>query len=168
MAADATKADVERVRIVEFRLGRERYGIGVGDVRGMVKMERSTRVPRAPESIDGVIDIRGEITAILDPRVHLDVPEPAAAPEDQRVLILDHGSDTGAVGLRVDRVVGVQEVEVNALSAADSVEELPAQAVERGLITAVLPLEDDSDAEFISILDVDSLLDVSTPEIDPR
>ena len=65
-------SDVQRgvvggpVQVVEFLLGREYFAIDLFDVREVVEYTHITHLPSAPEYIRGIIDLRGEITTIID------------------------------------------------------------------------------------------------------
>ncbi|WP_255767467.1 chemotaxis protein CheW [Haladaptatus halobius] len=39
----------------------------------IVEVKKGTRIPRTPDSIEGVMDLRGETTAIIDPKKFLSV-----------------------------------------------------------------------------------------------
>ena len=49
-----------------FMLGSETYGIAVKDVREVVEFDRVFKIPRVPESIRGVINLRGEVVPVID------------------------------------------------------------------------------------------------------
>lgn len=163
MAADASeREDVPEatVRIIEFRLGGERFAVGVGVVDSIVEFDDPTRVPRTPDAIHGVIDLRGEITAIIDPRAFLDV-DPEVEPVDQRVLVLDESMDKQRIGLRVDEVIGVQEYPEDAVQSPDVIDELGTPRVKQRTIRSIVrrPHESD-DLELFAWLDVEELVDL--------
>ncbi len=51
---------------VIFRLGVEEYGLPVGVVSSIIRYEESTPVPRSPEAVLGVINLRGRIIPVVD------------------------------------------------------------------------------------------------------
>ena len=51
-----------------FRIGNETYGVRIGAVREIVRVPEITAVPSAPESIEGVINLRGKIIPVMDLR----------------------------------------------------------------------------------------------------
>ena len=102
-------------RVLEFELGTERYCLDIEHVEEIVKRETVTRVPNTPEYVEGVVDLRGQITTILDPKVLLDIDS-----EGSKELIVvfdpDKFEDQGAIGWVVDdvtQVTPVHEGEVN-------------------------------------------------------
>ena len=46
-------------QLVVFDLNEEAYGVDISQVREIIRMQEITRVPRAPEFIEGVINLRG-------------------------------------------------------------------------------------------------------------
>ncbi len=87
-----------------FFLAGEEYAVAIEQVREILKAPDITEVPRAPAHVLGVIMVRGEVIAILDPRRRLGLP--TARPGRQaRVLVCDVGD--GPRGLLVDSVSNV-------------------------------------------------------------
>jgi purine-binding chemotaxis protein CheW len=88
-----------------FRLGAEEYAVAIEYVREVLKAPPITEVPRAPAGILGVVNVRGEVVAIFDPRRRLGLPTPPAVEGSARVVIVDDGE--GPCGLLVDAVASV-------------------------------------------------------------
>src|ERR1039457_3399078 len=55
-------------RYLTFKLGRESYGLPVLGVREIIRLCPITPVPRMPDYIKGVINLRGKVIPILDLR----------------------------------------------------------------------------------------------------
>ncbi|WP_135304468.1 chemotaxis protein CheW [Haloarcula amylovorans] len=105
----------ELVRVLEFALGEEYYCLDIEYVEEIVKREAVTRVPNTPDYVEGVVDLRGQITTILDPKRMMDID---ADGEKNLIVVFDPGmfEEQGAVGWVVDavrQVVPVAESEVN-------------------------------------------------------
>ena len=114
-AAESESEMAEETRVLEFTLGGEQYCLDIEYVEEIVKRETVTRVPNTPDCVEGVVDLRGQITTILDPKILLDIPE-----EGSKDLIVvfdpDEFDEQGAVGWVVDdvnQVTPVTEDEVN-------------------------------------------------------
>jgi len=112
---DESTATEEKVRVLEFALGGEYYCIDIEYVEEIVKRDAVTRVPNTPDFVDGVVDLRGQITTILEPKEMMDIEN-----EGEQGLIIvfdpDQFEDHGAIGWVVDevrQVVPVGESEVN-------------------------------------------------------
>ncbi|GAB3018237.1 chemotaxis protein CheW [Natronobiforma cellulositropha] len=118
--AGGNETDEEELeRFVFVLIGDQRLALSVDDVKSITRPPvEITRVPRAPDAIEGVVDIRGEITVVIEPRIHF--PVTAAAPTNQRLLVLDRPSDQQPAAIRVDDVLGVETIPVtNVLEETD-------------------------------------------------
>lgn len=84
---------------VIFRLGAEEYGLAIERVQSIIRFEQATPVPRAPESVMGVINLRGQVIPVVDLVRRLSgggfVPGPAS-----RIVVTE--GEAGTVGLAVD------------------------------------------------------------------
>lgn len=93
----------ETVRVLEFALGTEHYCLDIDHVEEIVKRDSITRVPNTPDYVEGVVDLRGQITTILDPKRLLDIDSTG----DESLLVVfepDAFDDLGAIGWVVDEV----------------------------------------------------------------
>ena len=54
------------VQLVIFRLAQEEFGLDISQVREIIRMQNITPMPKAPEFIEGVINLRGQIIAVMD------------------------------------------------------------------------------------------------------
>ncbi len=55
-------------QVVGFRIGNETFGVRIGSVREIVRVPEITAVPSAPETVEGVINLRGKIIPVMDLR----------------------------------------------------------------------------------------------------
>ncbi|MBN8510201.1 MAG: purine-binding chemotaxis protein CheW [Burkholderiales bacterium] len=105
-AASAARSPVHEV--LSLTIGDAAYGIDVGCVQEIRAWERPTRLTHAPACVLGVINLRGAIVPIVDPRPLLGGTGPAAAtsrPPTPVVVMLGIGRRT--LGLAVDAVSDV-------------------------------------------------------------
>jgi purine-binding chemotaxis protein CheW len=59
------------LQVVSFALGSEEYGVDIAQVQEINRMVTITRVPRAPQFMEGVINLRGKRSPILPtPRIY--------------------------------------------------------------------------------------------------
>jgi purine-binding chemotaxis protein CheW len=56
------------LQVVGFRIGNETFGVRIGSVREIVRVPAITAVPSAPETVEGVINLRGKIIPVMDLR----------------------------------------------------------------------------------------------------
>lgn len=115
--AQASQADIQ---VLEFELGNEIYCVEIEYVAEIVDMDELTKVPNTPPHVEGVMDLRGRTTSIVDPKVVFDIEESG---EERRIIVFDHGvlDADGAVGWVVDEV--------------DQVVDIPDESVDRSTVT---------------------------------
>jgi purine-binding chemotaxis protein CheW len=58
----------KELQVVGFRIGNETFGVRIGAVREIVRVPEITAVPSAPETVEGVINLRGKIIPVMDLR----------------------------------------------------------------------------------------------------
>ena len=98
------------VDVVEFLLGGERYALDIQLAREIVEMIPITPIPRAPPYISGVINLRGEITNIMNLNTLLGLP-PQETRENQKIIVLVPDAAAGSnVGIIVDEVTSVLQI----------------------------------------------------------
>ncbi len=85
-----------------IKLGDEQYGIDIGYVDNIVRMQKITRVPKAQKYFKGVINIRGEIVPVMSLRLKFDL-EPDEYTNTTRIIIIKLEQQS-SVGLIVDEV----------------------------------------------------------------
>lgn len=107
--ADAPEA---RREWLTFTLGGEEYGAAIEQVREVLKAPAITEVPRAPADVLGVIMVRGEVIAVIDPRRGLGLPAAPPGPK-ARVVVCDAGG--GPRGILVDAVSDVVRLAPSAI-----------------------------------------------------
>lgn len=93
----------EHAQVLEFKLGDDRYCVDIQHVAEIVDIGKMTPVPNAPPYVEGVMDLRGRTTSIIDPTVIFDI---ASANEPRRIVVFDPESvgNGGAVGWLVEEV----------------------------------------------------------------
>jgi purine-binding chemotaxis protein CheW len=107
LAPDPT-SETGAVAVLAVVTGDEVYGFPLSAVREILVPPPIAEVPRAPESVLGVISVRGQIITLLDlPKVlNLDVDQGQTY---GRVLLVDSGEEL--IGVAVDRVIQVYRME---------------------------------------------------------
>ena len=103
-AAQAAVAVGRTRQMVTFLLGEEEFGVDIGYVREINRLMRITPVPRAPASVEGVINLRGQVVPVVDLRRHFNM-ETREGDRSTRIVVVE--IDGTMVGFMVD---GVREV----------------------------------------------------------
>ncbi|BAF60298.1 MAG: chemotaxis protein CheW [Pelotomaculum sp.] len=147
MANEEKEAGSREEQLVVFQLAEQTYGIGIASVYEIIRMETITRVPRTPDFVEGVINLRGKIIPVIDlcKRFNLEVSERTGA---SRIIIVDVGGNT--IGMIVDAVSEVLRVP------ADSIE--PPPPMIHGISAAYLRGIAILDSRLIILLNLDKIL----------
>ena len=99
------------VDILEFDLGGESYAMDIQIAREIVEMLPITPIPRAPGHVTGQLNLRGEITTIINIH-HLLGIKPSKPREEQNIMVLiPDAFDNMSVGIIVDEVHSVLTVD---------------------------------------------------------
>ncbi|HUH79535.1 MAG TPA: chemotaxis protein CheW [Methanoregula sp.] len=174
MAAEASKpveaqahpfgdAAVKRqgsIQIVEFVLGKELFAIDLFDVKEVVEYTTITKLPNVPAYVKGIIDLRGEITTIIDLKHRLNIAESGeVAAESSRIIVLDDKITGTKMGILVDDVTSVSTFEGNQVDYTSVTEDTAII----GIIKRKVKVRDKERNELIIWIDIKQLLeDVDT------
>lgn len=96
---------------LSFRLGEEVFALHVGKVHKILEMTEITEVPRSPDYMKGVINLRGNVLPVIDMRVKFGMP-PAKWTKTTCILVIEAEieQESVMVGLLVDAVQAVQKI----------------------------------------------------------
>lgn len=98
-------------KYLTFRLAEEEYGLAILKVREIIGLMAITAVPRAPQHIRGVVNLRGKIVPVLDLRRKFGLPDVELRKENCIVTtMIESGGASLLVGLLVDAVSEVLQV----------------------------------------------------------
>ncbi len=103
-------------KYLTFSLEKEEYGIGILKVKEIIGMMPITSVPRTPDFVKGVINLRGKVIPVLDLRTKFEMP---TIPYTERtcIIVVEIDSDTSTIliGIVVDsvsEVLNIREEEI--------------------------------------------------------
>ncbi len=139
------------VQYVTIGVADELYAAPVERVQEILDMCPIARLPRAPDNLLGIIDVRGEGTPVFDLRATLDLPSKQDT-ESTRIVVLFLSADgyLTRVGLRADRVIEV--------TALDSEELDPPPQMGRSEPNNAIVGIGRRNGAFVTVLDLDHLL----------
>ena len=103
------------MHLLLFSIDDVRFALPIPAVRETVRAVAITPLAGAPGVVEGVIDVHGTVTPVLDLRARFRLPPRTVSPSDQMVLAVAGGRQ---VALRVDRVLDVATVPDEAVMAA--------------------------------------------------
>ena len=101
------KATDKDLQVVGFRIGNETFGVRIGSVREIVRVPEITSVPSAPDTIEGVINLRGKIIPVMDLRKRFGQVE-VQPDKKNRILVVE--LDNKLVGLIVNAASEVLKI----------------------------------------------------------
>jgi len=147
----ATTGAKDETQLVTFMLKDEEFGFDIMSVQEIIRPPKLSKVPRTPDYVQGIANLRGVVLPIIDIRPRFGM-EHAEDTDGTRVLVIDVGGVK--MGLRVDRVK-----QVTSVSRADM--ESPPAAI-RGATTEYLNgvVKLDSGARIIMALDATKVCDL--------
>lgn len=110
----ASQGGMSSIQVVEFVLGNEHFAIDLFDVKEVVEYTTITKLPNVAPYVRGIIDLRGEITMIIDLKHRLNITDASTtALETSRIIVLDDKITSSKVGILVDDVTSVSTFEGN-------------------------------------------------------
>lgn len=127
MANEETAQDGRH--LVVFRLDKESYGIEVSTVREIFPIQKITHVPNAPEYVEGVINLRGKVVAVIDLRRRFGF-EVTGTTSESRIVVVEHDGED--VGMIVDAVYEVISVGAGDIAPATEITEQHSAGLTRG------------------------------------
>ena len=105
-------------QIVVFRLGNQEFALEIGLVKEIIRLVEITPLPRVPEAVAGMINVRGKIIPVVDLHKHLQLQRISAGAA-ARIVLVDAGA--ALVGLWVDEAVDVLRVDPDELKSATDI-----------------------------------------------
>lgn len=136
-------------KFVAFKLGAEEFGADVLQIREISRLVDITRVPRAPSFVDGVINLRGRITPIVNLRRRFGFEPKEPGPETRIVIAELEGYP---IGIIVDEVTDVLGIPVKNI---DPTPELVTTEVSKEYLKGVGKV---GEKRLIILLDLDKVL----------
>jgi purine-binding chemotaxis protein CheW len=110
-----TQFSGQTLHVVTFALGGEEYGVEIAQVQEINRMVTITAVPRTPEFVEGVINLRGRLIPIVDLRSRFGM-ERSERDKQTRIVVTEIANRR--VGMVVDSVSEVLRIPVEKIEAA--------------------------------------------------
>lgn len=117
-----TTDHVDSLQVLSFVLDKDHFAISIDSIQEVIEFKNVTRVPRSPEFMQGVINLRGQVIPVVDLRVlfSMDVSD---ATLDTCIIITDIaiGGDQCPIGVVADSVKEVVEFDISAIRPAPKI-----------------------------------------------
>ncbi|MFH0968307.1 MAG: chemotaxis protein CheW [Methanobacteriota archaeon] len=136
------------MKILVFSLDNHRYAMPLSTAERVIRMVEITPLPKAPDSVLGIINMHGKIIPVYNIRQRFDLPEREIEIHDQ--LIIAH-TTSQKVAMAVETVEGIIELSDQSVPIAEFLPSIP-------YVNHVVKLPDG----MILVIDIDGFL--SLPE----
>lgn len=140
-------------QLVVFGLGEEDYGVDISLVREIIAMQKITKLPQAIKSVEGIINLRGNIIPVVDLRKRFELPSTDYTSKT-RIIVVEIDGET--VGLIVDCVLEVIRVPATSIEPPESI----VVNLDENLVEGIAKLDD----RLIILLDVSKVLSLAPGE----
>jgi purine-binding chemotaxis protein CheW len=143
-------AAVQPTQYLTFRLQEEVYAVDVANIREILDFTAVTKVPKTPEFMRGVINLRGSVVPVIDLKLKFGMPETERTVNTCIIVMeLSVEDETVVIGSLADAVQEVLEIE------PDQIE--PAPKIGTSLKTDFIKGMGKHNDQFIMILDIDKI-----------
>lgn len=146
----STDAITQTALYLTFRLGEETFAIDVSQVREILDMTTITQMPRSPDFMRGVINVRGAVVPVVDMGMKFGLAETART-QNTRIIVMEPSleGETTVLGAIADSVHDVIELE------PDQIED-PPRIGSRWKSEFIMGIGKQAD-DFIILLDIDRI-----------
>jgi purine-binding chemotaxis protein CheW len=133
-----------------FQLGEEVFALGVSNVREILEFTTVTKVPKTPEFMRGVINLRGSVVPVLDMRLKFGLTRTEKTVDTCIIVVeVSFEEENTIIGALVDSVQEVFDLE------PDQIE--PAPKIGTQLKTEFIKGMGKRDDHFIILLNIDKV-----------
>jgi purine-binding chemotaxis protein CheW len=94
-------------QLVVFDVGHESFGVDIGSVQEIIRMQPITEVPGASQSVVGIINLRGRIIPIVDLRQRFGLGSEATTQSSRIVVVEVQDSTIGMIVGAVSEVLRI-------------------------------------------------------------
>ena len=158
--ADTSRGDAERnaavpTQFISFAIGDDQYGVDIMAVREIQGWSEITHLPRQPEYVRGVLNLRGAIVPIVDLRCRFGQGLTETTPLHIVIIVQIGGRQVGLIGDRVLDIVSVDAAQIQKVPRTGHGEQTDFLS---GLVT--------HDNVMIALIDLPNLLSVQDGAVD--
>ena len=133
-------------QIISFKIGNEEYGLEILKVKEVIRIKEITKLPKAPDFVKGVINLRGDVIPIIDLRVKFGLIQERYSSATRVIVVEVDGKSMGIVVDSVSHVIRIDD---------DQIENSPLLGgISKEYIRGVVKLDD----RLIVLLNIDKIL----------
>lgn len=150
-------------QVVALHLGNEVYGIDIAIIHTVITPQAITSVPKTPNFIKGVMNLRGRIVPVIDLRARFEMqPLEAEKEESARIVIVDTEGITA--GLIVDGVSEVIKLQLDQIEPPSTLISCKGSAFLTGI--GRIPTKGGEKEQLILLMDVAKALTANAKDLD--
>jgi purine-binding chemotaxis protein CheW len=154
--ASATISDTRQY--LTFKLGEEVFALEVANVREILEFIPITKVPRTPDFMTGVINLRGSVVPVTDMRLKFGMSETEKTVNTCIIVVeVNIDGEKALLGALVDSVQEVFELEAQQIE--------PPPRLGLGMKTEFIEGMGKRDNQFVIILDIDKVFSMEELDI---
>jgi purine-binding chemotaxis protein CheW len=153
VSAVAAQGAAETTQFVTFAIGDDEYGVDIMAVREIKGWTEVTHLPRQPDYVRGVLNLRGVMVPIIDLRCRFGQGLTEATPIHIAIIVEIEGAQ---VGLLADRVLDIVSVDPNEVQPVPQVIQGTRIEFLSGLVTI--------EGAMIALIDLPHLLSVDVKQ----
>lgn len=143
----ASQSNEAIYQLVSFVIENEEFGVDILKVQEIIRTVEITRVPKSPEFVEGVINLRGKIVPVIDLRKRFGIGR-KERDNETRIIVVELVDKV--VGFLVDRVKEVIRVEKSVIEPPPEL----TTSINSNYITGVAKLQD----RLLILLDLNRVL----------
>ena len=137
----------DTTQFIVTQLGGEQYGIDIKYISDIIRMSKITRVPKVPDYIKGVINVRGVVIPTISLRLKMGLPEDEVTKKTRIIILtLEQHESIGVLVDEVKEVVTLDEEHIERMGYEKDEKERFLSGVGK------------ADGKLISLLDITSVL----------
>jgi purine-binding chemotaxis protein CheW len=150
-----SKNAAAQVQFISFAIGNDQYGVDIMSVREIKGWSEISHLPRQPEYVRGVLNLRGAMVPIIDLRCRFGQGLTEATPIHVVIIVQ---VDSQLIGLLADRVLDIVSFD------AAQVQPVPktAQASRTGFLSGLVTV----DGALLALIDLPNLLSLPAGDAD--
>ena len=143
-----------KTRFLTFKIGIEIFAIKIETIQEIfIYPDMITELPNTTAVVKGVINLRGEVTPIIDLRMHFKINNNPVY-DDRTMVIAINTNDNRMIGLVIDRINNIENININNLSQSPDI----GTAINPKYINGLFQ---NDEGHMIAIMDIDKILSKS-------
>jgi purine-binding chemotaxis protein CheW len=140
-------------QLVIFELASEQFGVDIAMVESIIKMQTITRVPHAPDYVEGITNLRGAVLPVIDLKKRLGIQISEHTRETRIMIVSMSGLKVGMIVDAVSEVLTIDDKIIEPIPAMVS-------TVDSAFVIGIAKIDD----SLVILLDVGKILSTEEKE----